>query len=253
MSLLAAVLLLQADPLEGLEIERSVQVTVLDPLGRAREVKRRERLLVRGSDLSIEDLTYGSRLVVRTGLKKVWRADPLAGTFSELGFDEAAALRTRALDELAACRARVPGTTEEAALGAVLEGLDRFAAPPRAELKAEGSRRELILNGDRVKLSVEIDPSVPAAGWFEALSAIGAFHPAAAAKLKELGGLPMKGTLRYALFLDRVVERFETSSVKRRSVAESEFAAPSGLRRVPMEGLEPPPERDPPAPPKGNP
>jgi hypothetical protein len=170
-----------------------------------------------------------------------------------LGFDDAAGLRTRALDELAACRARVPGTSEEAALGAVLEGLDLFPAPPKAELKAEGKRRELLLNGDRVKVSVEIDPSAQAPGWFEALSAIGAFHPEAAAKLKDIGGLPLKGTLRYALFLDRVVERFETSSVKRRALADSDFALPPGLKRVPMEGLEGPPERNPSPPPKGNP
>ena len=113
--LLLVLALAQAD---GLEIERTVQVVVVDLLGREREIRRRERVLVRGNDLSIEDLTFGGRLLVRPGLKKVWRADLMAGTVSELGFDEVAALRARALDELAACRARVAGSPEDAALGA---------------------------------------------------------------------------------------------------------------------------------------
>jgi hypothetical protein len=242
MSALLLAVLLQA---EGIEIERNVQLTVIDLLGREREIRRRERVLVRGSDLLVEDLTFGGRLLIRPGLKKVWRSDPLAGTVSELGFDDVAALRARALDELAACRARVAGSAEDAALGAVLEGLDRFAAEPRVELKADGNRRELVLNGDRVKASVEVDPARSAPGWFEALGAIGAFPPATLAKLKELGGLPLKGTLRYALFLDRVVERFETTSVMARPMADADFAPPEGLRKIPMASLEPPIERRP--------
>lgn len=240
--LLLVLALAQAD---GLEIERRVHATVVDLLGREREILRRERVLVRGSDLSIEDLTFGGRLIVRPGLKKVWRADPMAGTVSELGFDEVAALRARALDELAACRARVAGSPEDAALGAILEGLDRFPAEPSAELRSQGARREILVNGDRVRASVDVDPARSAPGWFEALGAVGAFPPAVLGKLKELGGLPVKGTLRYSLFLDRVVERFETTSVKARAIADSELEPPAGLRRVPMPSLEPPSERRP--------
>lgn len=243
----ALLLLLLAPPPSGTGIvaERTVRLAVTDVLGTRREIHRKEIVRVRGSDLSVTDLTFGERLVVRAGLKKVWKADLLAGTYSELTFDEVAAHRKRALDELRAVRARVPGTVDEKELSALLEGLDEYAAEPRVELRVSGAAREIVVNGDRLRASLEVDGEHKADGYVEALAGLGAFHPAVAAKLRDLGGFPKKGSLRYVLFLDRVHEQFEVTSIREEVVADAEFERPPGLKRVPLAGLEPPVDRKP--------
>ena len=270
----------------GVAIERTVKRTAIDWLDRRQEVQRKELLLVRGPNLAILDLTFGERIIIRGDLKKVWKADVLAGEYAEFTFDEAAALRKTALDQLRGARARVPGTPEEKELDRVLEGFDQFAQAPQVELKASGAQRDLIVNGDRVRLSVQVNNNVQAAGWMEALAAapsvdlrasgaqrevivngdrvkasvqvnpqlqapgwmealaaVGGFHPAVAEKLKELGGVPVKGTLRYALFLDRIVEQFEVTSAQPREIADAEFELPKGLVRTPLRNFEQAPDR----------
>ena len=229
----------------GLALERSVRATYIDWLGRKREVQRKESVLIRGSNLVVNDLTYGEKLIIRTDLKKVWRADPLGGHYSEYSFDEAAAIRKASLDELRSVKARVPGTKDEKELDDLLEGYDQFATPPKVELSSDKLKRELILNGAFVRLSADIDPKVPADGYIEALSSIGAFHPAVAEALKGLGGMPVKGKIRYVLFMDRVVEEFDVTSVKSQEVADSEFDLPKGLTKIPLKGFGRPPERKP--------
>jgi hypothetical protein len=230
---------------QGVEIERTVQRTSIDWLGRRQEIQRKEVLLIKGSSLSLADLTFGERLIIRSDLKKVWKADPLARRYSELSFDEVVAARKAAIDELRAAQKRVSGTDDGRELEGILEGLDQFAVPPRVELKVEGLKREVTVNGDLLRVSVHVHDHLRAPGWIEALSAIGAFHPVVAEKLKELGGVPMKGTLRYVLFLDRVIERFEVTSVKTREIADAEFDLPPGLDKTPLAGFERPIERKP--------
>jgi hypothetical protein len=73
---------------------------------------------------------------------------------------------------------------------------------------------------------------------------VGGFHPAIAEKLKGLGGVPVKGTIRYALFLDRIVEQFEvTAPPQPRVISDQEFELPKGLTRTPLKGFEAPAER----------
>jgi hypothetical protein len=228
---------------EGLAVERTVKRVTIDWLGRKEEVQRKERLLIRGGSLAIIDLTFGERLVIRADKKRIWKADPLARTYAEFSFEEAAKLRSARLDEIRAAKARVPGTSDEKELDDILQGFDQFASPPQVELKVSESQRELILNGDRVRLSVQVNEKVQAPGWLGALASAGAFHPAVAEKLKALGGLPVKGTIRYALFLDRVVEQFEVTSVQAREIADAEFDLPPGLTRAPLKGFESPPAR----------
>jgi hypothetical protein len=228
---------------EGLVVERTVKRVSIDWLGRKEELQRKERLLIRGGNLAILDLTFGDRLIIRTDRKRIWKVDPLARTYADFSFDEAAARRKAGLDEIRAAKARVPGTADEKELEDILQGFDQFATAPEVELKVSGAQRELILNGDRVRLSVQINDKVRAPGWMEALSATGAFHPAVAQKLKDLGGLPVKGTIRYALFLDRIIEQFEVTSTQSREIADAEFDLPPGLVRAPLRGFEPPPAR----------
>lgn len=233
----------QEPAVNGVAIERTVKRTSIDRLGRREEIQRKELVLVKGGNLAIIDLTFGERLIIRTDRKRLWKADPLAREVAEFSFDEAAARRKAGLDEIRAARARVPGTTDEKELDDVLQGFDQFDAAPQVELKASGAQREVIVNGDRVRVSVQVNDQVQAPGWMDALAATGAFHPAVAEKLKSLGGVPMKGTLRYALFLDRIVEQFEVTSVRPREIADAEFEVPAGLTRTPLRGFEPLPPR----------
>jgi hypothetical protein len=214
-------------------------------LGKTREVRRKESVFLRGSNLAITDLTFGEKLIIRGDRKTIALADPLGGRYSEYTFDEAAAIRKASLDELRSVRSRVPGTADEKEIDAILDGYDQFAAAPTVELKSDKTKREVVVNGAVLRLSVEIDPQVRSAGPLEALAAVGAFHPAVAEQLKNLGGLPMKGRVRYVLFMERVVEEFEVSSVKAQDVADSEFDVPQGLTKVPLKGFGRPPERKP--------
>lgn len=241
---LAVLLLAAQEPTPtGVAIERTVRRTTIDWLGKREEIQRKEIVLVKGSNLAIIDLTFGERLIIRTDLKKIWKADPLAREYAEFTFDDAAALRKAALDDIRAAKARVPGTTDEKDLEAILEGFDQFATAPKVELKSTGAQREVIVNGDRVRASVQVNDQMKAPGWMEALAGIGAFHPSVAERLRDLGGVPVKGTLRYVLFLERVVEQFEATSARPREVADAEFELPSGLTRAPLKGFERPPER----------
>jgi len=227
----------------GVAVERTVRRTTIDWLGKREEIQRRELVLIKGSNLVIIDLTFGERLIIRSDLKKVWKADPLAGEYAEFTFDEATALRKTALDDVRSAKARVPGTTDEKELDSILEGFDQFAAAPKVELKVAGAQSEVIVNGDRVRASVQVNPQVKAPGWVEALAGIGAFHPSVAEKLRELGGIPMKGTLRYSVFLERIVEQFDVTSAQAREVPDADFELPAGLTRAPLKGFERPPER----------
>ncbi len=228
---------------DGVVVERTVKRTRIDWLGRREEVQRKERLLIRGGALAIIDLTFGERLIIRADRQRIWKADPLARTYAEFSFEEAAARRKAGLDEVRAAKARVPGTTDERELDDLLQGFDQFASPPQVELKTSGAQREVIVNGDRVRVSVEINEKVQAPGWMAALASAGAFHPAVAEALGRLGGLPVKGTIRYALFLDRIVEQFEVTSVQSRPITDAELDLPPGLSRAPLRGFEPPPAR----------
>ncbi len=251
-ALLALLLILPGSQAEGpargrrgVVVERTVRLVLRDTLNRTREVHRREVIRVCGADVSITDLTFGERLLIRSDLKRVWRADPLAGQFSELSFDEVAAHRKRAFDEIREARRRVAGTADERELDELLDAFEQFASPPKVELKATGAQREILVNGDRVRLSVQVNPEIQAPGWYEAFASLGAFHPAIAAELGRLGGVPVKGTIRYVLFLDRVVEQFEAASAREEEIPDAEFEPPKGLAKVPLRGLEPAAERSP--------
>lgn len=242
--LLAGLPSLQEGSREGLVLERAVKLTFQDSLNRTREVHRREIVRIRGTDVSITDLTFGGRLVIRADRKRVWAADPLRGEFSELGFDDIAAIRMKALDEIRAAKARIPGTPEEKELETILSGLDLSTAEPKVRIESEGGKKRVAAD-ERTIAEVEVNPDLRGDGFFDALTLIGAFPSGVCAKLKELGGFPVRGTLRYVLFLDRVQEQFEVTAARKESVPDSEFELPPGLKRVPLARFEPAPERRP--------
>jgi hypothetical protein len=233
----------------GVEIRRRVTRTTLDLLGRREDRRREERLRIRDDALVIDDLTFGHRWVVDLRTRTLLHADLLASQYSRVSFDRLEERRKEVFARIRAARARVAGTADEAELGSLLEGFDRFDAAPRVESRREGSRVEILLNGDRRRASLELGGEPKAPGWFAALEATGAFPPGMGALLKELPSLPREGTLRYVFALERVVESFEVLERRDAPVPDADLAPPAGFQERPFRGVEPEPERRP-APPK---
>lgn len=229
----------------GVELERNVTRVSIDVLGRRQELRRKERLLIRDDVLLIQDLTFGERWILRPAEKKIQHVDPLLGQSSELSYELLGQIRRAAFDGIRAARERVPGTTDQADLDALLEGFDQFKSEPVVESRVSEGRREIVLNGDRIRASFQGDAAGKAPGWFVALASTGAFPPGVAAALRELPALPLKGTLRYVFLMERVIEQFEITRTLSRGISDAELAVPAGLQKVLMPGVQRPEERRP--------
>ena len=234
---------LGAQEAHGLELERSVTRVSLDVLGRRQELRRKERLLIRDDVLLIQDLTFGERWILRPSEKKIQHVDLLLGQTSELSYERLGQIRRAAFDGIRAARERVPGTADQADLDVLLGGFDQFKTEPVVESRVSEGRREIVLNGDRIRVSFQGDAAEKAPGWFNALASTGAFPPGVAAALRELPGLPVKGTLRYVFLMERVVEQFEVVRSTVRVISDAELVVPAGLQKVLMPGVERPEER----------
>lgn len=234
----------------GLTVERRVRVVSRDLVNKASEIHRRETVRILGKNVAIDDETFGTRLIVRPDRELAWVIDLHAGTYSELTFDAIRARRRKVLEELAEARARVAGTADAEEIGTILLALGGVDPALPVEVKDTGRKelvagracvgRELLIGSDIHYIDVVVDPALTEGrAYFEALAAMGGFHPAVAEKLGELGGFPMKGTVRYALFLDRIVSQDEVISVARGPIAEAHFERPADLKQVPLKGFDP--------------
>ena len=244
-SLLLLALLLQ----DGIVLERKVKLVMRDSVDRVREIQRTERVRLQGGSLVIEDLTFGTKLIVRGDKRIVWIADPLAGTCSELSFEQIAKRRQEMIDEILKAKERVAGSTEEKALTDILIGLGEFAAPPKAEVKENAKSekvagatcvgREVVIDGALQRLDVLVDPNLAdALPYFDLMAALGAYPAPVTEALKKLGGFPLKGKLRYALFMDRVTADEEVTAIRREKSPAADFELPEGLKKIPLAGFE---------------
>lgn len=234
----------------GLTIERKVRLISRDLVGKASEYQRREVVRIKGSLVAIEDVTFGTRIVIRTDKKLVWVIDSHAGTYSELAFDAIASRRAHILNDLADAKKRVPGTQDADDIDKVMIGLGSYPSTPTVEARDTGksadvagrtcSGREIVVNGTDHPVDVLIDPTLgEGVAYIDALAAIGGFHPAIAEKLRSIGGFPLQGKMRYALFLDRIVADEVTTSVVRGEIASAEFELPEKLKLTPLKGFDP--------------
>jgi hypothetical protein len=99
--------------------------------------------------------------------------------------------------------------------------------------------REVRLGDTISYINVLVDPSLAEAlGYFEALAKIGAFHPTVADRLKQLGGFPVRGETRYALFFDLIKSDEEVTSAARVDLTDADFDRPAGLTKVPLAGVD---------------
>ncbi len=249
--LLAASALVQdaAPPATGWVLERKVHVRTWDLVRRTSECRRVERIRISGGDVAVEDLTFGTTLVIRPGAKKILRVDHVGRTWSETGFEALAARKAAVLAELAAARDRVPGTRDAEdisttlfQLGVLPEG-EEIAVVDTGKsenvLGRDCPGREIRIGKDVHYIAVQVDPSLAGAlAYYDALAAAGAFHPKVAAKLRELGGFPVKGEVRYALFLEPVASTEEVVGAQAAAVPASAFEVPAGYAKTPFEGVD---------------
>ncbi len=235
---------------EGLTVERRVRIVSRDIVGRASEIQRREIVKIQGGLVAIEDATFATRLIIRPDRKLAWVVDVAGGTYSEVTFEALAARRARVLSDLADAAKRVAGTADADDIEKVRIGLGAFASPPAVEVKDTGrsevvagrkaAGRDVIVNGTDHPVDVLVDPSLAdGLAYFDALAAMGAFHPAVAEKLRSLGGFPLKGRVRCALFLDRVVSDEEVTAAARGTIPAADFDLPANLKKVPLRGFDP--------------
>src|SRR5688572_20637758 len=101
--LIAALLLLpgrQEPAASGFIIDRLVKAKIADLTGRESEIHRVERVKIRGDRVSIEDVTFGRRLIIRPDLGLAWVIDVVDGAYSEVTFEAVAKRRADVLKEL---------------------------------------------------------------------------------------------------------------------------------------------------------
>jgi len=239
---------------EGFVLERNVKAWSMDTLGRIREIHKQERVKYQDGNLLIEDLTFGEKLLIRTDKRTVWKSDPLAGTYSELTFDQLRARQEEVLKEIQSVRERVKGAPDEEELKWLLFGYGRFDVEPTVEVRSTGksatiagrnvSANDLILNGNVYLFSeAYVDPSLPTVGYFETLGQISTLPEKLLRRFKEVGGIPLRGRMSHVHFLDRVRSEEEVTTVNAASVSPSDFEPPTGLKRVPLKGFEGPEPR----------
>lgn len=235
---------------EGLTIERRVRLVARDLVGKPSEFHRRETVKIQNGLVAIHDVTFGTRLVIRPDRKLAWVIDTRGATYSEVTFEAVAERRKRVLADLADAKKRVAGTQDAEDIDRVTIGLGAYPNPPAVEARDTGKTeqvagrrcvgREIVINGTDHPIDVLVDPTLSdGIAYFDALAALGGFHPSVAEKLRGFGGFPLKGKVRYALFLDRVLSEEEVLSVARGEIADADFDLPADLKKVPLQGFDP--------------
>ncbi|HTF56191.1 MAG TPA: hypothetical protein VK661_02900, partial [Planctomycetota bacterium] len=157
--------------------------------------------------------------------------------------------RAAVVEELRAALRRVEGSSDAGPLmdtllrlGELPEGMPVSVRSTERTEKVGGRDllgREVRLGETISYINVLVDPSLAdALGYFEALAKVGAFHPKVADQLKQLGGFPMRGEMRYALFFDLVKSDEEVTSAARADLTDADFDRPAGLTKVPLAGVD---------------
>ncbi len=247
-------LILSAAGKDDLVIERKARQTFRDSVNKVREIHRNEQVLIKGQMVKIIDTTFKQSIVIRPDKKLCWLFDILDQKYSELTFDEIAKWQKEHIESVKAIKARVKGSSDEKELEVILMGYGEFKEGINAEVKNTGknqhiiertcTEKNLIINKDIFYMSAYFDESIPEHEiYFQGIYSIGGFKPAMYASIKKINGFPLKGTIRYTLFDQRVESKEEVTRLERKTIDQCEFEIPSGFRQVPYEPIQTPPAR----------
>src|SRR3990170_1543879 len=183
-ALIALAGLLQSAPAKvpGFLIERKVRLLIHDLAGRPSEIQRTERVKISGGSVCLEDLTFGTTLILRPDLGKAWRIDRLKGTCAETTFDRIAKRRAESVAMLQEARKRVPGTSDEKDIGVTLLRLGEMDPAVEVAVRDTGKNENLLgractgreillrLEKDTHYIDVQVDPTLTGAlGYFDTL------------------------------------------------------------------------------------
>jgi hypothetical protein len=244
--------------LPAIVVERKVHLRLVDTTNRETEIGRKERLTLVSDRVRIEDLTFGTTLIVRLDQNKVLLLDRTLRQYSEFSSERVAEARREFLATLSSIKDRVRGTVDQQDLEKTERGFQSYAVSTADEsptgrketiLGAEREERRLLVNGNIEIYRGFFDDSIPeAAVYFKALCAISCFGEGVAPRIGAIQGFPLRGTFRYALFRNRVVAEEEVSSIRRDKVAGSAFEPPQGWKQIQFREVEPESEKEIPIP-----
>jgi hypothetical protein len=238
----------QDAPSDSLVLTRKVRIRITDPVNRATEIQRREELIVGTNHVRIEDLTFGTILIIRLDARDALILDRSLKTYSQVTFDQIAQARKGFLDALRLAKERVKGTADEQDIERVERGFQSYevtgsSLDSTGRKEKDWEEKQLLLNGKIQILRAYLDPTMvrEAQTYFRALNALSCFGEGVRPAMENLPGFPIRGVIRYSLFLDRIESEEEVQSVRREAVGDDRFAVPQGWKRVPLPGIEPDP------------
>ena len=222
--------------LQAIAIERDARLQITDTLGETTEIHCVQRLTFTQDALRIEDTTFGTVILVRADLGKVWVWDGFLKRDFEADLADWNAAHGRELDGIAEARGSVRGTEEAERLSRLLIAFGRYDAEPAVAVEPDGDRQRVVVDGKQTFARLALDADGPGHPY-GVLAKAGAFHEKIGETMAALRGTPTRGLERYVLLGRSYRVEFETTSVGR--VEKAEFEPPSGYTRCSGPDLRP--------------
>lgn len=228
----------------GLVIEKKSKQIFRDSVNRVKEIHKTEIVKIKGSLVKIYDATFKKAIIVRPDKKLCWVLDMLDQRFSQVTFEEISKYHKELVSEIKMAKDRVKGSSDEKDLDTILIGYREFEKI-NAEVKESGNvqkilnkdckEKNVLVNKEFSDFTGFVDESIPEyVYYFESLALVGGFKQEVFKAMNKLKGFPIKGTMRYILFEDRVESKDEVIKIERVAIDDKEFEIPEGFLRVPL-------------------
>lgn len=222
--------------LQIVTLERDARLQITDTLGDTTEIHCVQRLTFSDDALLIEDATFGTSILVRADLGKIWMWDRFLKRDFEADLADWNAAHARELDGIADARRSVKGTEEAERLTRLLIAFGRYDAEPDVTVEPDGERQRVVVDGKQTFARLALDADGPGHPY-ALLAKAGAFHPKIGETMAALRGTPKSGIERYVLLGRSTRVEFEVTSVA--EAEKAEFDPPAGYTRCTGPDLKP--------------
>lgn len=222
--------------LQIVAVERDARLQITDTLGETTEIHCAQRLVFSDEALRIEDLTFGTVILVRADLGKLWVWDRFLRRDFETDLADWNAAHARELDGIAEARGSVRGTEEAERLSRLLIAFGRYDAEPAVAVEPDDGMQRVVVDGRQTFARLELDADGPGHPY-ALLAKAGAFHAKVGEAMAGLHGTPKRGLERYVLLGRSYRVEFETTSVG--TAEKGEFDPPAGYTRCTGPDLRP--------------